>query len=70
MKKIFTKTITLIILFTGLLINIPTFADDPPSPPSHGEVGDIPAGGGAPIGMEVINGTNTGKVKLQNRQKA
>ena len=50
MKKIFTKSLTLLILLAGLLISIPTFADDPPPPPTHGEVGDIPAGGGASIG--------------------
>lgn len=54
MKKIFTKTIAIIFLSSGLLISLPAFADDPPPPPTHGEVGDIPAGGGAPIGEGLL----------------
>jgi uncharacterized protein HemX len=53
MKKIFTKTIAAFILSSGLLISLPAFADDPPPPPTHGEVGDIP-GGGAPIGEGLL----------------
>jgi hypothetical protein len=54
MKKIFTNTIALFILSAGLFLSIPAFADDPPPPPTHGEVGDIPAGGGAPIGEGLL----------------
>ncbi len=54
MKKIFTKTIAIFILSSGLLISLPAFADDPPPPPTHGEVGDIPAGGGAPVGEGLL----------------
>ena len=54
MKKIFTKTIAILILSAGLLISLPAFADDPPPPPTHGEVGDIPAGGGAPVGEGLL----------------
>jgi len=50
MKRKFTKPLAFIVLSAGLLISFPTFADDPPPPPTHGEVGDIPAGGGAPVG--------------------
>ena len=53
MKKIFTKTIAILILSAGLLISLPAFADDPPPPPTHGEVGDIP-GGSAPIGEGLL----------------
>ncbi len=53
MKKIFTKSIASIILLTGLMLSFPAFADDPPPPPTHGEVGDIP-GGGAPIGEGLL----------------
>jgi hypothetical protein len=53
MKKIFTKSIASIILLTGLMLSFPVFADDPPPPPTHGEVGDIP-GGGAPIGEGLL----------------
>ena len=53
MKKIFIKPVALLILLAGLLISIPTFADDPPPPPTHGEVGDIP-GGAAPIGEGIF----------------
>ncbi len=54
MKKIFTKSIASIILLTGLMLSFPVFADDPPPPPTHGEIGDIPAGGGAPIGEGLL----------------
>jgi len=54
MKIIFTKSIASIILLTGLMLSFPVFADDPPPPPTHGEVGDIPAGGGAPIGEGLL----------------
>jgi len=54
MNKIFTKPAALFILMSGLLISIPAFADDPPPPPTHGEVGDIPAGGGAPVGEGIF----------------
>lgn len=54
MKKLSIKFAAVLILMSGLLISIPAFADDPPPPPTHGEVGDIPAGGGAPIGEGIL----------------
>lgn len=54
MKKLSKKFAAVLILMSGFLISIPAFADDPPPPPTHGEVGDIPAGGGAPIGEGIF----------------
>jgi hypothetical protein len=54
MKRLSKKFAAVLILMSGLLISIPAFADDPPPPPTHGEVGDIPAGGGAPVGEGIF----------------
>ena len=73
MEKIITKPVTLLILLIGLFVSIPTFADDPPPPPTHGEVGDIPAGGGAPIGEGIfilaVLGAAYGGYKLYQYRK-
>jgi hypothetical protein len=53
MKKLSIKFAAVLILMSGLLISIPALADDPPPPPTHGEVGDIP-GGGAPVGEGIF----------------
>jgi hypothetical protein len=53
MKKLSIKFAAVLILMSGLLISIPAFADDPPPPPTHGQIGDIP-GGSAPIGEGIF----------------
>jgi hypothetical protein len=73
MKKLSLKFAAVLILMSGLLISIPAFADDPPPPPTHGEVGDIP-GGGAPVGEGIyvlaMLGMAYGSYKLyQDRKK-
>ena len=54
MKYKFSKSFTFIILLFGLLISIPTFADEPPPPGQHGLNGNQVPGGGAPIGEGLI----------------
>ena len=54
MKKIF-KILTIISLMTVTMLFAPeTKADAPPPPQDHGESGNQPAGGGAPIGGGLI----------------
>jgi hypothetical protein len=54
MKHTFIKSVTLTILIFGLLLGIPSFADEPPPPDQHGANGNQPPGGGAPIGEGLV----------------
>lgn len=76
MKKI--KNIFLPVIFTIILITSvsPILASDPPEPPGqgHGTGGDLPPGGGAPIGSGTIillalGAAYGGKKVYDNRKK-
>lgn len=55
MKKIFYKGILLVVVFIGINMINPVFADvpPPPPPPENGTGGNVP-GGGAPVGSGIV----------------
>lgn len=50
MNKMFKKLIFVIGLIILTSFGFNAMADEPPPPPTHNTVGDVPAGGGAPVG--------------------
>ena len=54
MKNTMKTLIASLVLAMALFISIPAQADPPGMPGSHGENGDQPPGGGAPIGSGAI----------------
>ncbi len=48
--KLFSVLIFLVLIFAAPAL----IAQDPPPPPTHGQTGNAPAGGGAPIGGGLI----------------
>lgn len=72
MKKYYT---TLLLVLIISLFSFPLFAGtNPPDPPGHGQTGDQPAGGSAPIGGGLfillgLGAAYAGK-KLYNHEKS
>ena len=70
MKKLAIKTL---MVFSFSLISLGLFADPPGMPGGHGGSGDVPPGGGAPIGagigIMVALGAAYGGFRMKNNEE-
>jgi hypothetical protein len=58
MKNIIKSLLVSLVVIVGMLIAVPVQADPPGMPGAHGDTGDQPPGGGAPIasGLAILIG--------------